>query len=63
MARKQITRANRIVSLCLWGLILAVGVIDVTHAGHSVRFLSLLQIAVALMALLREIQGLMEEPS
>jgi hypothetical protein len=63
MAKKPRTRANWIMWICLWGLVLVVGVVDVVHAGQAVRFLSLLQIAVVSMALLREVKELLEEPN
>jgi hypothetical protein len=63
MALKQKTRKDRMISLCAWALMLVLGVTGVITARGEVRFLPPFQVAVALMAILREIKGLIEEPS
>ncbi len=53
MAQKQWTRRDRILSLCLWGSLLAFCLFDVLHR-HDARFLTLFTMATALMAIVHE---------
>jgi hypothetical protein len=62
MAQKPRTRNDRILSLCAWALVLLIDVVLVLRS-HDARFLDILVIAIALMMMLREVKGLMEEPN
>ena len=63
MAQKQRTRRDRIISLCAWTIMLALGVVEIARTHGGPHFLPLFQIAVALMVLLHEIKELIEEPN
>jgi len=63
MASKPRTMTDRILTVCAWTAMLALGVVEIAVRSHgSAAFLPLFQIAVSSMALLHEIKGLIEEP-
>jgi hypothetical protein len=61
MAQKPKTKKSRILSIAAWAFILLIGFLEIARSHGNPPFLSLLQIAVAIMVIFSEVKNFLEE--
>jgi 4-amino-4-deoxy-L-arabinose transferase-like glycosyltransferase len=63
MTQKPRAQKTRIIRVAAWTFILLLGFLEIARSHGHPGFLPLLQIATALMVIVSEITGLLQEPS
>jgi uncharacterized membrane protein len=60
--RKQPSRKQRMINICGWMVVVALGVWRVATRSHVTEFLDMLGIMVGIMCMFREISWMLQEP-